>query len=339
MTRHPSTDYPASRGPAGFTAGPVVSAPGLRVSPLDGDAADQGHHPQPSVPAPGSPPSGSQAVGLSGVAVHEAAHAAASVHLLGSVGVVSIRPGRGHLGVTLLGERTADDRETREREIVVGLVGDIAEQVFGLLDDGWTDDATEPDPLEAVATLDRLSPLARDGLLHAEAAAPDDARADGPRATWIARSLNDLDAHVAEAHLAYLRLVAEAFVRRHVHAIRAVAQALLTHTVLDGSQVEELVRGSRCACHGWAAAPPKEIEMPEPRTGPYLPQPLTLDNPHTRIAREGFWCGFWVLPSGHVAQGLTWVREGQLADDRSVLFRRNRDRFRRPTRAERAKKA
>ena len=67
----------------------------------------------------------------------------------------------------------------------------------------------------------------------------------------------------------------------------------------------------------------------------HLPQPLTLDDPHARIAREGFWVGFMTLPSGHVAQGLTWVAEGQLADDRSVLVQRHRDHFRRPTAADR----
>ncbi len=296
-------------------------------------------------PAPESRSSrGSQAVGPT--ALHEAAHATGSVLLLGSVQAVSLRKGRGHVGITLLGKRTIDSREVREQEIVVTLLGDIAVMDFGLLEDGYHDDTADLAAAAAVASLDRLAPLDRTALLEAEAAEPDPDNADERVARRIAWPLND-DARAIEAHMAYLRVVADGFVRRHRNAIRAVARALAAETTLGGTEVEAIVRSSRCICHRSTRTPPPEGSTPMSRTPTptpivssdgyqiILPKPLTLDHPHAMVAKAGFWSAFASLPDGRIKAGRVWIREGQLADARSPMVRRQRNHFRKPTAAER----
>lgn len=58
------------------------------------------------------------------------------------------------------------------------------------------------------------------------------------------------------SHLVYLRSIADAIVRWHINALRAVAAALNERTVLAGLEIESLVKASRCHCHrGWG--PPR----------------------------------------------------------------------------------
>ena len=305
--------------------------------------------PRPPQPAPGGPDGRHDppVAGLNRVAVHEAAHATGAVWLLGSVRVVSLRKGREYNGVTLLDDRSVDSREVREQEIVVTLLGDIAVMDSGLLEGGWQEDTEDQAAaIRAVASLDRLASLDRIALLDAEAAEPDLDLVDERCAWRMAWPLNE-DALAIEAHLTYLRIVADGFVRRHRNAIRAVARALVAETTLDGAQVADIVRGSRCVCHRFTRTPPPEGSTPMSRKAPptpivssdgieiVLPKELTLDHEHAMVAKAGFWSAFASLPGGRIKAGRVWIREGQLADARSPLVRRQRDRWRKPTDADR----
>jgi hypothetical protein len=275
---------------------------------------------------------------------HEGGHIAARVHLLGaeSVEAVSIRPGKSHLGITLLGSPPTDRRE-RELAIICTLAGDLAPMMFGLVEDGYY----EPSPAEVAAvaateSLDKLAPLVRERLLEAEddeESVPDELVAE--RAAWsLAAWFDDSE---AAAHLNYLRVVASRFVERHTWAIRRVAEALLEHETLEGATVAEIVTSTRCVCH-WRPKKKEETDMPflskkpqpEPPTGPFIAKPITLDHPHAMVATEEFWAGFVSHPGGLISPGRTLVREGMLADDRSPLVTKHRGKWRRPRKDERA---
>jgi hypothetical protein len=86
-----------------------------------------------------------------------------------------------------------------------------------------------------------------------------------------------------------------------------------------------------------------DIETPEPLPtpsyggvgGPRIVQPLTLDHPHCMVATRAFTAGFIALLDGTISPGVTFIREGQLADDRGALVFRFPDNWRRPTEADR----
>jgi hypothetical protein len=167
-----------------------------------------------------------------------------------SVSAVSIRPGKGHRGVTLIAEGLPESREAAEKDIIVTLAGDEAVKQAGLLRDQPHEDT--PDEVAGVTStlsLERLLPLVRDRLLEAEAAEHDPERADGPVSWRQAQRLDDYQMREASAHLDYLTLVTEGVVARHTHAIRRVAEALLAETTLDGARVAAIVYRTRCVCH------------------------------------------------------------------------------------------
>ena len=67
-----------------------------------------------------------------------------------------------------------------------------------------------------------------------------------------------------------------------------------------------------------------------------LGQPLSIDSEHARIATRDFAAYFVSHPGGFISPGITHVRKGSLADDRSPLVLRYPGNFRRPTPADRA---
>jgi hypothetical protein len=188
-------------------------------------------------------------------AAHEAAHGVAEILLFGdgSVDVLSIRRGFGHLGVCLLGDRPADTRDAAEKAIISLLVGDIAGwQVWPPEQIGYIEES--PDEAAAVAAMASLEPVTRERLFEAEEDA--ETVTDETAARRRAETLNGHDPFVAEAHLTYLRMAAARLVERHHNAIRAVSEALLSEAVLDGPRVEGLVHGSRCICHRFRSVTP-----------------------------------------------------------------------------------
>ena len=66
-----------------------------------------------------------------------------------------------------------------------------------------------------------------------------------------------------------------------------------------------------------------------------LPQPLSIDSEHARVARRAFAANFITHPGGFISPGITSIREGQLGDDRSPLVLRYPGNWRRPTAADR----
>jgi hypothetical protein len=62
----------------------------------------------------------------------------------------------------------------------------------------------------------------------------------------------------------------------------------------------------------------------------------TAPGANRRPSTRAFTAGFIVLPGGgYITAGLSSIREGQLADDRSPLVLRFLDKWRRPTAADR----
>jgi hypothetical protein len=182
------------------------------------------------------------------IAAHEPAHGVAEVLFFGdgSVDVLSIRPGRGHLGVCILRDLPADTRDARERAIISLLVGDIAgRHVWPPEQIGYIEES--PDEAAAIAAMASLEPVTRERLFEAEEDA--ETVTDETAARRRAQTLNDFDPYVGEAHLIYLRACAAHLVERHHNAIRAISEVLLAESVLDGRRVEEIVHGSRCICH------------------------------------------------------------------------------------------
>jgi hypothetical protein len=185
-------------------------------------------------------------------AIHEAGHAVTSIILLGEgpVSAASIRPGKGHLGVTLMTEGLPGTREDAEKDIIVTLAGDEAVKQVGLSSEQPQGDT--PDEVAGVTatlSLEHLAPLVRDRLLGAEAMEPDPELADGPKSWRQAQRLDEYQMREASAHLDYLTVVTEGVVARHTYAIRRVAEALFAETTLDGATVAAIVHRARCVCH------------------------------------------------------------------------------------------
>jgi hypothetical protein len=182
------------------------------------------------------------------------------------VALLSIRPGEGFRGVTLYGLRDLPwpdltpnaaapsqppaSREAIEKDIIASLAGPASNRIAPV-SGRFPRDHDEEAIDEALVTLRRLDPALARRLEEAEAEplgpdASDEALAQ--RAAW---HLNGFDRTLADAQLNYLRAVAYELVRRHQHAINAVAVDLLAKEVLTGAAVAQLVSGSRCFCHEW----------------------------------------------------------------------------------------
>jgi len=99
----------------------------------------------------------------------------------------------------------------------------------------------------AAAALERLSPRGRELLVASEAAT--DHVNDQTAARHLSQMVNDSQSIVVEAHLRWLRLVADTLVRSHLNAVRSFAQALLEREVLGAEEIDAIWRTSRCHCH------------------------------------------------------------------------------------------
>jgi hypothetical protein len=67
---------------------------------------------------------------------------------------------------------------------------------------------------------------------------------------------------------------------------------------------------------------------PEP-TEARIVQPLTPDHPHAVVAKRSLWVNYWQHANGYISPGMTYIREGDLADDRSKVVRDHPGDFRR----------
>jgi hypothetical protein len=202
-------------------------------------------------------------------AAHEAGHAAVAVALGLSLDVVSLRRGKCFTAVTMFAPpprgpmsgglavwpRVAD-RDAEERMILVTLAGDLAEPyrepVAGYVEP--TDD--EVAARAAVEALERRSPRSAELLMAAEA--NEGLRNDRIHAHDRSWSLHGYAERVVDPFLGYLGAIARELVVHHLFAIRAVARELVVKTVIDGPEVEAIIRSQRCICHrdwGQPAAP------------------------------------------------------------------------------------
>ena len=228
-----------------------------------------------STPAPEGPPLAPPVAGpdrRTFTAYHESGHACAQICLFGldAVEVVSIRRGKVHAGITLLGTKPPADRREAELDIIVTLAGPAAEWYAlatpGLPRAGYLpgdEDEDEAVAAAATASLDRLAPIGRDRLLAAESRTSgesDESRAESDTLTLAGYFRDE-----SQAHHHYLQCAASSLVRRHLPAIRDVAEALLRDVTLDGPTVARLVMGRLCLCHRWER--PTEDPVPDPQGG------------------------------------------------------------------------
>jgi ATP-dependent Zn protease len=170
------------------------------------------------------------------IAVHEAAHAVATVVTGdGSLVHVMVQRQGGHARV----EGDQDDLQTREsieRHAVCGLAAGAAEEsIIGTLSTGWsgTDDSDLGQVSSTIAQLHATSGLT--GNLFV--------RADGRDAALAAVRADPDLRRVVEDHLRRLHGRAVALVARHRDRIVAVAQALVERRHLDAAEVVEIISG------------------------------------------------------------------------------------------------
>ena len=111
--------------------------------------------------------------------------------------------------------------------------------------------------------------------------------------------------------------------KRRIEQVRYSWEKLTEDT---GVHTEELgLRAADFGLHYWTSHHPFVV-----------PEPLTLESPHARVAKQGFWAGFMPMPNGYMAPGRTWVPEGMLQDDRGALVKQHPRKFRRPNAVDRA---
>jgi hypothetical protein len=179
---------------------------------------------------------------------HEAAHAVAAIAEGIPVQAASLRPGLRFNAAVLLGPPSGElGRADAESRIVVTLSGRVGETLAEPLTGQPRPHDEKRAAREAMRALAAHSPTTADLVLAAEAA--DDCESDEISAYRRSLVLSDFDQNVAAAHLNYLRTRALRVVERHRPALRAVAGELYRRTVLDGVEIEALVRGFRCSCH------------------------------------------------------------------------------------------
>lgn len=184
------------------------------------------------------------------IAIHESGHALASVQFGFGLGVVSIRPGRKHLGITMadgprriiLGGHPLDgldptQRRLADQALVVTLIGDEATDLLR------PRMGRQPDPAgyigDARAFLDAV---ARPGgsvapLAPAMAARLAAAEADPEGADDYERAVDLAYRVVGETWQPYVlwaRAEARVLARDHASAIHALAAALVREEVIDG---------------------------------------------------------------------------------------------------------
>lgn len=187
-------------------------------------------------------------------AIHEAAHAVASVVLGVPVDYVSVRPGQTFSGITYGVQRTLSDldgfdpfravtqqpaalRADIERKVMMTLAADIAVRNLG---PGPMSGYDEPKEAEAIAyqTLARFGPRLAE-LIVAQETSEEPSEYDETKARDLVYGFAGPDAAVA--YLEWIRADAGELVRRYQAAILRVADALERRAVLRGKHVAALV--------------------------------------------------------------------------------------------------
>ena len=185
------------------------------------------------------------------VALHEAGHAVLSEMCGVLVDLVSIRPGRRHLGITFSGPFPrwsgdasliaalplplvpADARRAIEVRVCISLAGDLAERL-ALLSTGFIPASEDEVAAERLAReLTELSPRHAELLVEAEARTH--FTADEEHALNDARALTS--GEETPAYLALLRVITGRLVGLYGREIVAVAEALMERDVLTRDDV------------------------------------------------------------------------------------------------------
>jgi hypothetical protein len=201
---------------------------------------------------PPLPPPTAHLADLARVASHECGHGLLALLYAIPFDVISIRPGAGFRGVTLLGP-SAGSREAREHRIMAVLAGDLAASIPPLVGRPLVG---RSERVAAVAVAD-LHVDVREALFAAEEDA--DVTSDAQAAMRASRILNDGDASLVPEHLAYLSARAGAALGIHRIQLQHLAAALLRRSVLSYPTAAAIFGSTRrCACHGYVA-PTEEV--------------------------------------------------------------------------------